>query len=615
MTRPRAIGYVIRIAAAGAVALFAATAGAEPRHGMSTFGDLKYGPDFQNFEYVDVNAPKGGEVQLRDLGSFDNVNPFITKGIRLRGMGAVALTLPFESLMTGAGDEPDSAYGLIAETVDVAPDRSWVSFKLRPEARWHDGTPITVEDVIFSLVTLKELGRPGTRLQLANIDTVEQTAPGEVTFTFTADSEKRDLPALAAGMPILSKRYYETVEFDKTTLVPPMGSGPYRIAVVEQGRTIVYERVDDYWGADLPVNRGRWNFGRIRFDFYRDRTIALEAFKAGEYDFREEFTSKNWATGYDFPARDDGRVILEKLPDESPASRQWFVPNLRRAKLQDRGVREAIGLAFDFEWTNTNLFYGIYERSSSMFMNTNMAASSAPPDGAERALLEPFRDELPEGIFDSVYQPSVTDGSGNIRSNLRRATALLREAGWSIVDGKLRDEAGIVMALEILLGSPTFERVLAPFVQNLEKLGIDASLRIVDSAQYANRAQEFDFDLMIVAFGTAMTPGIGERSFWSSDLANSPGSINYAGVEDPVVDAMLDILATAETRDTLITAARALDRVLTWNHYVIPQWYRSFHPLAYWDKFGRPAIKAKFSLGFLSTWWIDPAKAAALDAR
>jgi microcin C transport system substrate-binding protein len=609
-------GFLRTAAAIGAVvAAFAVTAAAEPRHGMSTFGELKYGPDFRNFEYVNVNAPKGGTLRLRDLGSFDNLNPFITKGIRLRGTGAGALTLPFESLMTGAGDEPDSLYGLVAESVDVAPDKTWVTFKLRPEARWHDGSPITVDDVIFSFVTLKELGRPSFRLQYANIDRVEQTGPGEVTFTFAADVELRDLPALAATIPILSKRYYENVEFDKTTLEPPLGSGPYRIAEVVQGRTLVYERVEDYWGADLPVNRGRWNFGKIRFDFYRDRTIALEAFKAGEYDWREEFTSKNWATGYDFPARDDGRVILEKVPDESPASRQWFVPNLRLAKLQDRRVREAIGLVFDFEWTNTNLFYGIYDRSSSIFMNTNMAASSAPPDAAERALLEPFRDQLPEGIFDSVYQPSVTDGSGNIRDNLRRATALLRDAGWTIVDGELRDGAGTVMEIEILLGSPTFERVLAPFIQNLGKLGIDASLRIVDSAQYANRLQEFDFDIIIVAFGTAMTPGIGERSFWSAAVANSPGSINYAGIEDPVVDAMLDILATAETRDTLTTAARALDRVLTWNHYVIPQWYRSFHPLAYWDKFGRPEIKPKFGLGFLSTWWIDPAKAAALEAR
>ncbi len=609
---PRAI---VAAAVVAALAMLTASAGAEPRHGLSTFGDLKYGPDFQNFEYVDVGAPKGGVVRLRDLGSFDSVNPFITKGIRLRGMGGVALTLPFESLMTGAGDEPDSLYGLIAESVDVAPDKSWVSFKLRPQARWHDGTPITVDDVIFSFVTLKELGRPSMRLQLANIDTVEQTGPGQVTFTFAADVERRDLPALAATMPILSKRYYEGVEFDKTTLEPPMGSGPYRIAVVEQGRTIVYERIADYWAADLPVNRGRWNFDKIRFDFYRDRTIALEAFKAGEYDFREEFTSKNWATGYDFPARTDGRVILEELPDESPASRQWFVPNLRRAKLQDRRVREAIGLVFDFEWTNENLFYGIYDRSTSIFMNTNMAASAAPPDGRERVLLEPYRDQLPEGIFDGVYQPSVTDGSGNIRDNLRRATALLRAAGWNIADGELRDYTGTVMELEILLVSPTFERVLAPFIQNLAKLGIEAGLRIVDSAQYANRAQEFDFDIMIVAFGTAMTPGIGERSFWSSAAANSPGGINYAGIEDPVVDAMLDILATAETRETLITAARALDRVLTWNHYVIPQWYRSFHPLAYWDKFGRPEIKPRFGLGFLSTWWIDPVKAAALEAR
>ncbi len=591
--------------------LFAAPAEAEPRHGMSTFGDLKYGSDFTQFDYVNVNAPVGGTVRLRDLGSFDNLNPFILKGIRLRGMGAVAMFLPFESLMTGTADEPDSLYGLIAESVDVGPGKAWVTFKLRPEARWHDGSPITVDDVIYSFNILKEQGRPSYRIQYADIASVEAVGADSVTFTFTEDSIKRDLPAVAAGMPILSKDYYETVEFDKTTFDPPMGSGPYRIKSADPGRSIVYERVREYWGWHLPVNRGRYNFGEIRFDFYRDRTVAFEAFKAGDYDFREEFTSKTWATGYDFPAVADGRVIKVRIPDQSPANRQWFVLNTRLAKLSDPRVRQAVGLTFDFEWTNENLFYGIYDRLNSIYQNTPMAAQS-PPNEAEIALLEPHRDNLPAGLFEGVMTQLATDGSGNIRESLRTATRLLEDAGWTVEDGELRNQAGERLELEFLLISPSFERIIAPMVTNLERLGIAARIRIVDSAQYANRLQSFDFDITTIAFGTPMTPGIGERNFWGSAAAAAEGSINYGGIADPVIDDLLEHLAAATDRTSLTVAARAIDRVLMWNHYLIPQWFRSDHTVAYWAIFGRPDNPPPFALGFLDTWWIDEAKLDAL---
>ncbi len=609
----RILGLGLGIAAAAIlVPILAGTALAEPRHGMSTFGELKYSADFTHFDYVNVNAPIGGTVRLRDLGSFDNLNPFILKGIRLRGMGAGAMGLPFESLMTGTADEPDSLYGLIAEWVDVAPDKSSVTFKLRSEATWHDGSPITVDDVVFSFNILLEQGRPSFRIQLANIDSVEIVASDQVKFTFKEDAIKRDLPDIAATMPILSKNYYGQVEFNKTTFDPSMGSGPYRIKSADPGRSIVYERVADYWGWHLPVNQGRYNFGEIRFDFYRDRTIAFEAFKAGEYDFREEFTSKMWATGYEFSGVERGRVLLENRPSEAAANRQWFVLNLRRPLMQDRNVREAIGLTFDFEWSNKNLFYGIYSRLGSIYQNTDMAAAAAPPDAAEKLLLEPHRANLPDGIFGDALKMPKTDGPRNVRTGLRRATKLLSDSGWSVLYGELQNEAGEQMKIEFLLISPSFERIIAPMVANLKKLGIDASIRIVDSAQYANRMRTYDFDITTAAFGTPLTPGVGERSFWGSAAAASEGSINYGGIADPVIDDLLDHLAGATDRVSLTTAARAIDRVMMWNYYLIPQWYRSGHLVAYWDKFGMPDAPPKYGLGFIDTWWIDTAKADAL---
>ena len=584
---------------------------------MSAFGDLTYSADFQHFDYVNPEAPKGGEFRLHSIGTFDNLNPFVLKGTRLRGDAAIALAgLPYDALMIRAMDEPDAMYGLVADSVDIATDRSWVTFTIRPEARFNDGSPLTADDVVFSYEILKTKGAPQYRVILRGVESVVADSKYSVRFSFAQNAAKRDLPLTVAGIPIFSRAYYATREFDKTTLDPPLGSGPYRIARVDQGRTLVYERVDSYWAKDLPVNRGRYNFETIRFDFYRDRNVAMEAFKAGEYDFREEYTSKMWATAYNFPAIEQGLAKRVSLPDESPASRQYFVLNQRRPIFKDWRVRAALNHAFDFEWTNKNIFYGLYARTESLFQNTPMAARELPtPD--ELALLEPFRNTLREEIFTKVYEQPKTDGSGNDRRNLRIAKKLLQEAGYTIKDGKLNNQAGEPVTLEYLTFSPVFERVVAPMVRNLEKLGIEAMIRIVDSAQYTNRLHEFDFDLTMAAFGTVATPGIGERALWGSDMANSPGTINYAGIADPVVDALIEKIGNAPDRESLETAARALDRVLLWNRHVIPAWFNDTNNVAYWDKFARPDVTAKYDsyFGYLDTWWIDPAKAAALEAR
>jgi microcin C transport system substrate-binding protein len=562
-----------------AVFVFAAASAAlaEPRHGLSIFGDLKYAADFKHFDYVNPSAPKGGEVRLRDIGSFDNLNPFIIKGIKLRGMGAVAQGLPYDSLMTSAADEPDAMYGLVAETVEVGPDRRWVEFKLRSAARFHDGSPITAADLIYSFNTLKTEGSPNFRINLADVVKVEARAGNLVRYSFRDGAVTRDLPSIIAGLPILSKAYYAKVKFNRTTVTPPLGSGPYRISKVDQGRTLTYERVKDYWARDLPVNVGRYNFDRLTFVFFRDRTIALQAFKAGDYGFREEFTSKSWARGYDFPAVDKKWVKLESIPNLAPAPRQYFVLNLRRNKFKDARVREAFGLAFDFAWTNKNLFYGLYDRTLSIFQNSDMAAR-ALPDAAEKKLLAPFKEQLPDRLWTTVYQPP---GEGRpLRANLRRAKKLLAEAGWTIQGGELADAGGKSMTIEFLTFSPIFERILAPIVRNLKRLGITARIRITDTSQYTNRIQTFDFDVTTTAFGTMPTPGVSERNYWGSKAAASEGSLNYSGISDPVIDALLDGIAEARTRDDLTLAARALDRVLMWNHYIIPQWYKAVHTVA-----------------------------------
>ncbi len=577
-------------------------------HGVAMHGDLKYGPGFSHFDYVNPDAPKGGEVRQSAIGSFDNLNPYILKGQSASGIGRI-----FESLMTGSEDEAFSQYGLIAETVEMPEDRSWVAFTLRPEARWHDGTPITVDDVLFSLETLKTKGHPFYRAYYKDVTRAEIVGERKVKFTFTG-AVNRELPLIVGQLPIISKAYFTANDFEKTTLVSPLGSGPYRIESVDPGRSITYARVEDYWGASLPVRRGQHNFDVIRIDYYRDPTVAMEAFKAHEYDFRAENASKVWATAYVGDAFDDGRIVKEEIAHSIPTGMQGFVFNTRRDKFADPRLRRALGYAFDFEWTNKNLFNGAYTRTGSYFSNSELA-SSGLPDDAELALLEPFRGEIPAPVFDQVYEPPKNDGTGKARPNLRKALKLLGEAGWTIVDGKLVSPADSQpLEIEFLIVSPLFERIIAPFIKNLEKLGVAAKIRLVDSAQYQKRLEEFDFDMIVASIGQSLSPGNEQNNYWTTVSANTPGSRNYAGIRDSAVDSLVATLIAAPDRDSLITAARALDRVLLSGYYVIPHWHiRSFR-VAYWNKFARPAIAPKYSLGF-DGWWVDPALAERLTGR
>ncbi len=577
-------------------------------HAIAMHGEPKYGPGFTHFDYVNPDAPKGGEVRQSAIGSFDNLNPYILKGQSASGIGRI-----FETLMTGSEDEAFSQYGLIAETIEWPEDRSWVAFTLRPEARWHDGTPITVEDVIFSLETLKTKGHPFYRAYYGDVVKAETSGERKVKFTF-ANGLNRELPLIIGELPILSRTYYETHDFEKTTLVSPLGSGPYRVESVDPGRSITYARIEDYWGADLPVRRGQNNFDVIRIDNYRDPTVAMEAFKAHEYDFRSENASKVWATAYVGEAFDDGRIVKEEIAHSIPTGMQGFVFNTRRDKFADPRLRRALGYAFDFEWTNKNLFNGAYTRTMSYFSNSELA-SSGLPDDAELALLEPYRGQIPAPIFNQVYEPPKNDGTGNARRNLRKALKLLGEAGWIILDSKLVSPAdGQPLEIEFLIVSPLFERIIAPFIKNLEKLGVAAKIRLVDSAQYQKRLEEFDFDMIVATIGQSLSPGNEQNNYWTTVSADTPGSRNYAGIKDPAVDSLVATLIAAPERDSLIAAARALDRVLLSGYYVIPHWHiRSFR-VAYWNKFARPAIAPKYSLGF-DGWWVDPALAERLTGR
>ena len=587
----------------------AGAAGARPEHGLSLFGDLKYGPDFTHFDYVEPDAPKGGTLRLAAVDSYDTLNPFTLKGVSAAGAG-----LPFETLLEGAADEPDSAYGLVASHVELAPDRSRLRFTLRPEARWHDGTPITAADVAFSFETLTQEGHPNYAVLLAGVEGVE--AEGAVAVVFRlGDRGNRKLPLIIGGMPILSKAYYEGRAFGETTMEPPLGSGPYRVGRVDPGRAVVYERVPDYWGAHLPVNAGRHNFDEIRFDYYRDRTVIVEALKAGEFDFHEEFTSKTWATAYDIPAVAEGRLIGEVLPDNTPSGVQAYFINARLPKFRDRRVREALSYVFDFEWLNENLFYGLYERMKSYFENSDLAARGLPSE-AELAFLEPHRGAVPVEVFTRAFAPPRTDGSGNNRRNLRSARTLFAEAGWALVDGRLvHRETGEAMEIEFLYFEPTFERVIAPFARNLKRIGIEATLRLVDGPQYENRLKEHDFDITTRRFVLSLSPGAELNAYFASGTAHRAGSLNSSGIEDPVVDALIAEIVAATDRPTLIAAVRALDRVLLWGHYIVPQWFKGTHHLVYWDKFGRPAVKPRYALGVADTWWVDREKEAALAAH
>ncbi|MCC7274352.1 MAG: ABC transporter substrate-binding protein [Alphaproteobacteria bacterium] len=606
---PHAARALAIIAVIAAAAPPAARADETPRHGLSMFGDLKYPPNFRNFEYADPKAPKGGTVRLSAIGTYDTLNPFTLKGVAGAGAG-----LLFQTLTVNSGDEAFSEYGMVAESVIVPKDRSWVAFNLRPEAKFNDGSPITPADVVFSMEILKAKGAPFYRSYYGDVVKVETTAAHQVKFTFR-NGDNPELPLIVGQLPVLSRAYWTTREFDKTTLEAPLGSGPYVVESADPGRSITYRRVPNHWADDLPVQKGQYNFERIRFDYYRDATVALEAFKGGEYDFRQENVAKDWATGYDSPAVTEGLIRREEIRNEQPTGMQGFVFNLRRPVFADRRVREAISQAFDFEWTNKTLFYGAYTRTRSYFSNSELAASGLPSP-AELKILEPFRGKVPEEVFTKEYVPPTTDGSGNMRDGLRRAFDLLKAAGWIVKDRRLVNEkTGEAMAFEILLSQPNWERIALPFAKNLERLGIQAKVRTVDTAQYQKRMESFDYDITVEVFAQSLSPGNEQRDMWSSAAARTDGSRNTAGIADPVVDQLVDLVINAPDRQGLIDRTRALDRVLLWGHYVIPNWHIQTWRLAYWDRFARPPVTARYSLGFLNTWWVDPAKDAALRAR
>lgn len=591
-----------------AMAFSSGASASERRHGLSAFGDLKYPSDFKHFDYVNPDAPKGGRLATMPTSSINTFNEF--NGFILRGDPAEGLDLLFDALMVRAQDEPDAVYGLLAESAEVADDKMSVTFYLRPEARFRDGTPVTAADVAFTFDTLKTKGHP--RYQLALRDVVGATAinPQTVKYDFKGENV-RDLPVLVATLPVFSKAYYTANDFLKESLDPPLGSGPYEIGDFRQGANITYKRRKDYWAADLPVNRGRYNFDEIRFEYYRDRAVGLEAFKAKAYDLREEFTSKSWATEYDIPAVRSGQIVKLTLPDGRPSGAQGMFINMRRAKFADPRVRKALDYAFDFEWTNKVLFFGAYTRTASYFENSDLKAQGAPgPD--ELALLEPYRNQLPAEVFGEPYTPPVTDGSGRFRPSMRTASQLLDEAGWRLQNGVRKNEKGETLDIELLIEDPVTERILGPYVGKLNDLGIKATLRRIDASEEQERLRRYDFDVVTQRYSLSPTPGPETRAYWNSEAGKQDGSYNLSGIADPAVDALIDKILKAKSRDELRTAARAIDRVLRAGHYWVPEWYKPVHTIATWDKYARPASPAKYDPGILDTWWLDAEKAGKL---
>ena len=596
------------IIVAALLLVFAGNAHAAATHGMSLFGDLKYGPDFKHFDYVNPDAPKGGTMRYPALGTFDTLNPFVVKGIPAAGIGGI-----FDTLTVRSEDEPSSEYGLVAEKIELAPDKLSVLYTLRKETRFHDGTPMTPEDVVWTFKTLRAKGQPMYRSYYGDVTKVEKEGERGVRFSFKS-ANNRELPQIIGEMPVLSKAYWSGRDFAATTLDPPLGSGAYKIESLDPGRSITYRRVTDYWAADLPVNKGRHNVDVIRYDYYRDGTIALEAFKAGQYDVRQENVSKNWATGYDSPALRAGLIKKEAIPNQRPSGMQGFGYNLRRPLFQDPRVREALAYAFDFEWSNKDLFYNAYARTRSYFDNSELAATGVP-QGEELKILEKFRGQIPDQVFTTEYDPPKYDGSGNIRDGLRAALKLLKDAGWTFKGEKLvNDETGQPFEFEIILVQPEFERIVLPFKKNLERMGIAARVRTIDAAQYERRMQTFDFDMAVVSFPASESPGNELRDYFGSQAADEPGSQNLLGIKNNVIDELIEELIKAPDRASLIAHTRALDRVLQYGYYLIPHYHVSAFRVAYWDKFRRPAVSPKFAVG-LDTWWIDPRAEQSVEAK
>jgi len=574
-------------------------------HGIAIHGEPGYPPGFSHLKYVNPDAPKGGIMRLAVRGTFDSFNNWIPKGTP----GPLSTV---ETLTTQTLDEPSTEYGLIAEAIELPLDRSWVIFDLRPEARWHDGNAITAEDVRWSFETLKTKGRPFYRFYYADVIDAEILGERRIKFSFN-ERNNRELPVIMGQLPVLPQHYWKGRNFSATTLEPPLGSGPYRIKRFEAGRFVEVERVEDYWAKDLPIKRGQHNFDIIRYDYFRDATVIREALKAGEVDFHRENSSKAWALEYRLKAVDEKRLRKEVVPDQIPKGMQAFVMNTRRRHFHDVRVREAVALAFDFEWTNKHLFFGQYTRTRSYFSNSELA-SSGIPRGEELTTLEPFRNDLPETLFTRPFQVPQTDGGGWPRANLRRAFALLQDAGWVVRDLELvHRKTGDDFEFEILLASAAFERVVLPFVKNLKRLGMKVKVRLVDRAQYINRIRAFDYDMFVAVWGQSESPGNEQRNMWTSKAAESAAARNYAGIRNPVIDALVEHLIVAPSRESLVARTRALDRVLLWHHYVVPNWYSKGSRILYWDKFSRPELTARYGTG-IDLWWFDQEKAQRLEA-
>jgi microcin C transport system substrate-binding protein len=582
-------------------------------HALSLIGAPKYPADFKHFDYVNPDAPKGGLVRMADIGSFDSLNPVLYKGEAAGGLGLV-----YESLMQDSLEESSTSYGLIAEWASYPPDFSSVTFKLRDEARWQDGKPITPDDVVYSL-EVNKAANPRLALYYKNVAKAEATGANEVTFTFDVKGN-RELPMIMGQLTVLPKHYWTGKDASgnqrdplKTTLEPPLGSGPYRIKQVTPGRTISYERTTDYWGKDLPVNRGQWNFDEIRFDYYRDETVAFESFKAGNLDYHQESSAKNWATAYDFAAVRDGYVKRQEVPIKSAQPMQCFVLNLRRPQFQDRRVRQAFNLAYDFEWANKNLFYGQYARVGSFFQGSELAAPAALPESRELEILNELKEQVPPEVFTQVHINPVNNGPDEVRANLRKAVTLLKEAGYEVKNGVLVDtKTAQPLTVEFLLVSPLFERIVQPYIANLERLGIKAKIRMVDSAQYMRRLDGFDYDIIVGNFGQSESPGNEQRDYWGSEAAGREGSRNLIGIKDAAIDKLIDKVIFAKDRQELVAATRALDRVLLWNDFVVPQWYAPKVRIAYWNRYGQPATLPGLTPGFTQVWWYDKELAAKL---
>ena len=566
---------------------------------MAEFGEPLYGPDMPHWPYANPDAPKGGSVVLGAFGSFDSLNTYILRGQWPAGVGLIS-----DNLMTGSGDELSSAYGLIAENAEYPEDKSWIVFNLRPEARWHDGQPITADDFKFAFDTIKQYGRPFLQSFYEDVSGIEVLDPHKLKFTFKTRDSMKPLLTVAQSSP-LPRHWWNANGRDitKTTLEPLLGSGAYRIKAVDPGRSVTYERVADYWAADLPVNRGLNNFDQIRYDYYLDDTVLFEAFMAGRIDYRQENRAQRWNQSYGVPAVTNGNLIKRVVPDETPRGTQGYIFNLRRPQFQDVRVREAINLLYDFESVQRTLLFGEYKRVKSWFPNSEFGAGGAP-DPAELAILEKYKDKVRPEVLTKAYEPPVTDGSGNIRNNLREALRLFRDAGWELKNNRLVNAAGDQMRMEILLVSPSLVRVTEPFVQNARRAGIDASIRVVDTSQYQVRVDDFDYDLLSVALNFFPPPGAEQRSYFGSAAADIRGSANIPGIKDPVVDGLIEELIGAKDLETLAATNRALDRVLLWGWYQIPQWYNDESWLAYWNKFGYPEKKARYSIGFPGTWWM-----------